>query len=355
MRVADRLAQRETTWHELDMLLARLDGQPMKRAGAADVLRLGELYRAACTDLMLAESHDLPRDTVAYLHGLVGRAHNAVYRGKGFRFSDWGATLFGEVPRRLRRDPALRLAALVFWGGFLLCGLLAAGRPGFAEKVIGEPFVEQMDQMYSRPLDEARKDGLSRNDTMMAGFYIQHNTSIGLQCFAWGLLFGLGSLYELASNGMILGTVFGHMAVSPGAGNFFVFVTAHGPFELTAIVFSGAAGLRLGWGLIETRGQTRLNSLKREAVKALPTVGAASVLFVLAAFLEGFVSASRLPYAAKAAVAIASAVLLAAYVGLGGRSRADSGPGTTAAPPRAQGVGTKPKGTTAIQPVRSAA
>lgn len=356
MRVADRLAQRESSWHELDQLLARLDAQPMKRAGVADVLRLGELYRAACTDLMLAESHDLPRDTVAYLHGLVGRAHNAVYRGKGFRFADWGATLFGEVPRRLRGDPALRLAALVFWAGFLLCGLLAAGRPGFAEKVVGEAFVEQMDQMYSQPLDETRKDGLSRNDTMMAGFYIQHNTSIGLQCFAWGLLFGLGSLYELASNGMILGTVFGHMAASPGAGNFFVFVTAHGPFELTAIVFSGAAGLRLGWGLIDTQGQTRLGSLKREASRALPTVGAASVLFILAAFLEGFVSASRLPYPAKASIAVASAVLLAVYIGLGGRSRGAEPSETAVVPSWAEDVGTKPKVPAHTpQPGRSAA
>ena len=320
MRVADRLARRETSWLELDYLLARLDAQPLKRATATEVLRLGELYRAACTDLMLAEAHDLPRDTVAYLHGLVGRAHNAVYRGKGFRFSDWGAILFGEVPRRLRADPALRLAALVFWGGFLLCAVLAAGRPGFSQTVIGEAFVEQMDQMYSQPIDAARKDGLSRNDTMMAGFYIQHNTSIGLQCFAWGLLFGLGSLYELASNGMILGTVFGHMAASPNAGNFYTFVTAHGPFELTAIVFSGAAGLRLGWGLIDTQGQTRLASLRREATFALPTVGAAAVLFVLAAFLEGYVSASRLPYAAKAGVAIASTLLLAVYLGFGGRA-----------------------------------
>jgi uncharacterized membrane protein SpoIIM required for sporulation len=321
MRVADRLSQRESTWRELDQLLARLDAQPLRRATSAEVLRLGELYRAACTDLMLAEAHDLPRDTVAYLHGLVGRAHNAVYRAKGFRFTDWGATLFGEVPRRLRTDPALRLAVVVFWGSFLLCGLLAAGRPGFAEKVIGEAFVEQMEEMYKQPLDAERKDGLTRNDTAMAGFYIQHNTTIGLQCFAWGLFFGLGSLYELASNGMILGTVFGHMAVSPGARNFFTFVTAHGPFELTAIVFSGAAGLRLGSGLIDTQGQSRLASLRREAVRALPTVGAAVVLFVLAAFLEGFVSASSLPYPTKAAIALASAALLTVYLALGGRAR----------------------------------
>jgi uncharacterized membrane protein SpoIIM required for sporulation len=168
----------------------------------------------------------------------------------------------------------------------------------------------------------------------MTGFYIQHNASIGLQCFAWGLLLGLGSLYELLSNGILLGTAFGHMAASPHAANFFQFVTAHGPFELTAIVFSGAAGLRLGAGLIDTQGQTRLASLRREAARALPVAGAAVLLFVLAAFLEGFVSASALPYSVKAAIALATAAILVLYLALGGRRRAlpshrDAAPLTT--------------------------
>ena len=321
MRVVDRLSKREASWRELDALLDRLADRRPGRVGAGEVVRLGELYRAACTDLMLAESHDLPRETVAYLHALVGRAHNAVYRAQGFRVSDWADALFGTVPRRLRSDPALRLAALVFYGSFLICALLGAGRPEFASRVIGEAFLEQMDTMYAEPFGSRsdKDDGPVRNDTMMTGFYIQHNTTIGLQCFAWGLFFGLGSLYGLLSNSMILGTVFGHMATSPAASNFYTFVTAHAPFELTAIVFSGAAGLRLGYGLIDTKGQTRLASLRREATNALPTVGAAVVLFILAAFLEGFVSASSLPYAAKAGIALGSAGLLVAYLVLGGR------------------------------------
>ncbi len=119
---------------------------------------------------------------------------------------------------QLRTDPALRIAALVFFGSFLICAFLGAGRPGFAVALlVGEPMIEMMEQSYAEPMGAERKDGLSRNDTMMAGYYIQHNTTIGLQCFAYGLLFGLGSLYELVSNGAILGTIFGHMATSPSA------------------------------------------------------------------------------------------------------------------------------------------
>jgi uncharacterized membrane protein SpoIIM required for sporulation len=326
MRVVDRLAQREASWRELDALLDALAGREdaKRRRGkllSEQVLSLGELYRSACTDLMLAEAHDLPRDAVNYLHGLVGRAHNAIYRARGFTFRDWARELFGTVPRLLRGDPALRLAAAVFWGAFLICALRGAGQADFASQVVGEPMLDMMDAMYAEPLSGPRKSGGERNDTLMAGFYIQHNASIGLQCFAWGLFLGLGSLYQLLSNAITLGTMFGYMARGPNAANFFTFVTAHGPFELTAIVFSGAAGLRLGFGLVETQGQTRIASLRREARRALPVVGAAVVLFILAAFLEGFVSASSLPYSAKAAIAAFTAALLVAYLALGGRGR----------------------------------
>jgi uncharacterized membrane protein SpoIIM required for sporulation len=327
LRVVDRLAGREASWRELDALVDRLVRPGGGRLQAEQVLRLGGLYRAACTDLMLAESHHLPREAVAYLHALVGRAHNAIYRAQGFKFFDWAVALFGTVPHQLRRDPALRLAAATFWGTFLLCALLAAGRPEFAPSVAGEQFLDQLDAMYSEPIGTVREGNgtVERDDTMMTGFYIQHNASIGLQCFAWGLLLGIGSLYELLSNGILLGTAFGHMARSPHAVNFFRFVTAHGPFELTAIVFAGAAGLRLGAGLIDTRGQTRLASLRREAARALPIAGASVLLFVLAAFLEGFVSASLLPYSGKAAIALSTAALLALYLALGGREKSFRG------------------------------
>jgi uncharacterized membrane protein SpoIIM required for sporulation len=317
MRVAERLAQRESAWRELDLLLVRLADR--RKLSAAEVLRLGELYRSACTDLMLADDHDLPRETVAHLQALVARAHNLVYRASGFQFRDLGRALFYWAPRRLRHDPALRLSALVFWGVFLFSALLAAGRSDFAPKVVGEESLESADHSFAEPLHAKRADGLERNDTLMTGFYIQHNASIGLQCYAWGILIGLGSLCLLFWNALQIGTIFGYMATRPHAANFFEFVTAHASFELTAIVVSGAAGLRMGWGLIDTQGQSRISSLRREAANSLPAVGLAVVLFVLAALIEGYVSASALPYWSKAAVAIVSAACIIAYLALGGR------------------------------------
>lgn len=352
MRVAERLARREPIWRELDALLIRFERSgslrrggllprkrvtglddredptspsPDARVGAAEVVRLGELYRAACADLMLAEAYDLPRDTVSYLHALVGRAHNSLYRTRGFRFRDWASELLEVVPRRLRSDPFLRIASVIFWGLMLMAGCLAAGRPGFAEKIVGAEQIVMMEEMYESPLTE-----MSREDAFMTGFYINHNAAIGLKCFAYGLTFGIMTLYELSFQAIVLGTIFGHMATTPSAAHFYEFVTAHGPFELMAVVLAAAAGLRLGWGLIDTKGQRRLDSLAREAQASLPIAGASVCLFVLAAFVEGFISASPLPYWAKAGVAVGSALLMVVYLVAGGRGD----PGTPEWPSR---------------------
>ena len=155
---------------------------------------------------------------------------------------------------------------------------------------------------------------------MMAGFYIIHNAGIGLSCYAWGLAFGLGSLWTLASNAIALGVGLrphGDDARRPA--NFFTFVTAHGPFELTAIVFAGRGGPPARLGPDRHPGADRgwPRSAARPA-RSLPIAGVSVILFILAAFLEGFVSASPLPYSAKAAIALVSAAILAFYLfGLG--------------------------------------
>jgi uncharacterized membrane protein SpoIIM required for sporulation len=154
----------------------------------------------------------------------------------------------------------------------------------------------------------------SQMNAFMVGFYIQHNMSIGLQCFLGGLLVIPGLLITLF-NAASAGAAFGYMArpdVDAGR-NFFEFVMAHGPFELTAIVLSAAAGLRLGVSWIAAGGIRRADALRKAATEVTPLMGAALLLFFLAALIEGFVSPSGLPFALKAAVAMISSGLLSAY------------------------------------------
>ncbi|MFZ5831048.1 MAG: stage II sporulation protein M [Planctomycetota bacterium] len=343
MNVAELLESRRANWRELEQLCLKLKGFSRRRIPPPIVSRFSALYRAACADLALADSYQLPPDTVLYLHRLVGHAHNLLYRSRTFNWRMMLRELLVAIPQRLFTDNCLRLAFVVFWGVFLLTGLMSYHSPDFAHQVLGNEQIDAMEDMYAsapagRPIEF---------DAAMAGFYFFHNPRIGLQCFAFGLLLGVGGLYITLYNAAVLGAVFGYMAQArqPMGGNFFNFVTAHGPMELTAVVLCAGAGMRLGFALIDTRAvdaapgddkvdlgearqlapgaapqnylaprqYARVASLRRAARTAFPAVGAAMLMFFVAAFIEGFISPSSLPYVLKAAVSVFTAGLLMFY------------------------------------------
>lgn len=309
MKVSDLLESRRENWRELDELCFQMEGRSGRAVPARSVTRLSSLYRAACADLALADAYQLPAATIEYLHQLVGRAHNQLYRSRTFHLGTWWRELFLHVPRRLFADNCLRLAFAVFWGVFLLSAAMAYGVPGFAESVLKKEQIAELEAMYSEPLVGRSAD----IGGAMLGFYIFHNPTIGLRCFAFGLLFGIGGLYVTVYNAAALGASFGYMATQPQRDNFFQFVTAHAPFELTAVVLSAAAGMRLGFSLVDTGGFTRGASLRRAAGESMPTMCAAILMFFLAAWIEAFVSPSSAPYWIKAAVAVLSASMLMFY------------------------------------------
>ncbi len=92
---------------------------PRQDVGAGDV-DLRRPVSSRLRRLALADAYQLPPNTVQYLHRLVGRAHNQLYRGRRFDFSRWGKVLVEDVPQQIFRDPCVHLAFALFWGMFLL-------------------------------------------------------------------------------------------------------------------------------------------------------------------------------------------------------------------------------------------
>jgi len=314
MKVAELLEARRENWRALEDLCWELERRRSRKVGAPQISKFAALYRAACADLALADAYQLPPTTVRYLHHLVGRAHNQFYRSQKFNFRAWRHEMLYELPQRLFTDRVLWLAMLIFWGIFLASMFLAYTAPRYGYRVLGDDVILQLEEMYDDPV----RGRAVQESSGMAGFYVFHNTGIGLQCFAGGLLLGIGGMAATVFNAAHLGAAFGYMLTVPQRGNFLEFVTAHGPFELTAIVLSAAAGMRLGFSIVDTGGRTRAASLRLASKRAMPAMGMAMVLFALAAAIEGFVSPSAAPYAVKAGVAIFSATLLILYiVGLG--------------------------------------
>jgi uncharacterized membrane protein SpoIIM required for sporulation len=175
-----------------------------------------------------------------------------------------------------------------------------------------------MAEMYSEGFDVGRDEAV---DTMMFGHYVHNNIGIAFRCFATGILLGIGSIYFLIYNGLMIGTTLGYVAAAGYGQNILTFICGHGVFELTAIVVSGGAGLQMGWALVETRGRTRLGSLRAQGHDLVALVAGAAVMLAIAAVLEGYWSPSSIPPPVKWAAAGVFAVLLFAFLLFAGRER----------------------------------
>lgn len=294
---------------------------------AADCRDLSRLYRSLCADLARARGLDLPADVQAWLDDLAGRAHNRLYSGvsSGPSFELLWAALqqargvidfvLVDVPREVRAHAAwFWLSSLLFYGPFVMCALLALTSKDMAIAVLPPEMLESMEGMYS--------DAPSRSmheDAAMAGFYVFNNVGIAFRCFATGLLGGLGSVFFLVYNGAVIGTVFGHLFHTGHGGNLLEFTSGHSAWELTGIVLSGAAGLRMGWALLDTGGRTRLGSLRAVAPVLYRLIMGAAFMLGVAACIEGFWSASPLPRELKWVFGAVQVVIVVAWLMRSGR------------------------------------
>jgi uncharacterized membrane protein SpoIIM required for sporulation len=317
MKVVELLERRRQNWQELERFCERLHASAgIGSLSPPEAARFGALYRAACADLALADSYQLPQNTVQYLHRLVGRAHNQLYRSRKFDVAAWSRMLLVDVPQQIFGDRCVQFMFVLFWGMFILSAWLAYDKqawPDYAETVLGQEQIEVLETSFKSEIGTIRG---GEETTAMAGYYIWHNAGIGLQCFAFGLLVVPG-LFISSFNALFLGAAFGYMARPEGydqhGANFFNFVTAHGPFELTAIVLSAGAGLRLGLAWIMPGELSRVASLMAWGKKTMPVMMSAVIMFMIAAMIEGFLSPTAAPYWLKATVAILSSGVLTFY------------------------------------------
>jgi uncharacterized membrane protein SpoIIM required for sporulation len=150
----------------------------------------------------------------------------------------------------------------------------------------------QFEQMYSPSAESIGRARAAASDWAMYGYYIKNNIGIAFQCYATGIILGLGSVFFLGYNGFFSGAVAGYVASLGFGGTFFPFIATHSAFELTAIVLSGAAGLRIGSALLLPGRLPRLLSLQIAARETSSIVLGAAVMLLIAAAIEAFWSSA---------------------------------------------------------------
>lgn len=293
---------------------------------SADLLADADMpaqYRALCAQLALARERRYAPGLMARLDRLVLAGHHALYGAQaGVRIS-LPAFLAHEFPRLVRSEwRVVCLASLLFFGPLLgMLGLLE-WRPDLAALVLSPAQLIEVEAMYDAGnIRLGRRE--ASEDMQMFGFYIWNNVRIGFQCFAGGVVFGLGSLFFLLYNGIVLGTVIGHLGQVGLGPQVWSFVAGHSALELVAIAISGAAGFKLGAALLVPGRRSRRRALVEEGRIALRLMGGAAVMFLAAAAVEAFWSPLVLDDPRpKYALGALGWVLLLGYLLRAGRTRA---------------------------------
>ena len=301
--------------------------QPASKRTDTEALAAAEFptrYRRLCHQLALAKQRRYSSQLLERLNRLALLAHNRFYADRRRDRGRWLLFFIIDFPHTIRANArlvALAAALLIIPG--LVLGFGCYQRNDLIYSVMPSRQVQQFDEMYKPGQDRIGRHRQTDTDLLMFGFYIKNNIGIAFRTFAGGMLFGVGSLFFLVYNGIEMGAVTGYISAHKYHSTYFPFVIGHGAFELTAIVISGAAGLKLGLALLAPGRHSRLVALRTAGREALILMYGATVMLVIAAFLEGFWSSqTTIPNTVKYAVGSSLWLFVAVYFTRMGRARA---------------------------------
>jgi len=306
--------KREAHWARLEALVAACRGRNISALSTSDLRELAQLYRQTAADLATAREDRSSQRLAAYLNQLLGRAHNLVYAG---RRRERGSVLgfytrtFPQTFRATWRYTAAAIGVLAF--GAIVGAVLAATSPGFERFILGGEMLDTIErrEMWTHsilPMKPLASAGITAN-----------NLSVSILAYASGIVAGLGTFYIMAMNGLLLG-VLGTVCARAGMSlALWSFVAPHGTLELPAIFIAGGAGLIIARSLVVASDRPRRDCLVDAGRTSLRLFGGVVPLLVIAGLIEGFVSPTGLDPVAKFTIGASLLLLLAAYLGLGGR------------------------------------
>ena len=284
------LAKRKPHWQRLEQLVDRSGRRGVAVFGHEELQELGLLYRQTASDLATVREDITSRPLTAYLNQLLARAHNLIYMGKRPQLDGIVRFYVDTYPRVFRDTYRLvLLAAMVFIFGALAGVIVTLRDPGFAHQILGPQMIETIEkrEMWTHSILSVRP--------MASSTIMTNNIAVGFAMFAAGITAGVGTLWMLITNGLLMGVLAVTTARAGMALQLWDFVAAHGALELPAIFIAAGAGLEIARGLLFPGMLSRKESLRLAGNRGAKLLLGTLPLLIVAGVIEGFVSPTKIP------------------------------------------------------------
>ena len=314
--------RRENEWQRLSWLCDKAEAN-VRSLSTPEFDEMVRRYRAASSDLAHARTFGHHPPLIDSLNDLVGRAYGVLYRRPRRPLAALLAAALARAAQTVRRRRAfIRASLILLLGSAILSFYFAGNNADFRDSIIPASDPNLLSWKSGR-----HNERTSSENAMAWAMYASHNPQVSIVAGAVGAAsFGVLSATLMAATGAQIGVLASEMHKVGKLPFLLVSITPHGVTEISGAAIAAAAGLLLGWSLIDPGRRSRAASLRAAGPDAgiLLLIGVA--LTFMAAPIEGFFSFNpAVPHFARVIVAVSTLLgWLAFWTGFG-RTDAENG------------------------------
>jgi uncharacterized membrane protein SpoIIM required for sporulation len=251
--------------------------------------KLSDLYIEITDDLSYAKTFYPNSNTEVYLNAIASRAHQSIYKTQKESKNRLLTFFKTEFPLTFVNYHKQLLIAFITFVFFGIIGAYSAANDGdFVRLILGDSYVNATLENIEKgdPMAVYKK----MDETSMFIAITLNNIKVALTAFIFGLFFSVGTLYIMMQNGIMLGSFLFFFYDKGLLWESSRTIWIHGTIEISVIIIAGCAGLVLGNGLLFPKTYTRLTSFKQSFKAGMKIMVSTIPFFIIAGFLEGFVT-----------------------------------------------------------------
>ena len=274
---------------------------------------LADAYQELTADLAFSQTHFPEARITAYLNNLASALHNEIYRNKREKRSRIITFWTREVPLTMWEARRLLLASFLIFVVSVAIGVLSTlGDADFPRLIMGDGYMD----MTLENIEKGEPMGVYGSEAESPMFFriTLNNIMVSFRCFVAGLLTSFMTGFILLQNGIMVGAFQAFCYQHGLLWESSLAIWLHGTIEISSIVVAGAAGLSLGNGWLMPGTYSRLESFRRGAVRGMKIVVGTVPLFIIAGFIESFVTRhTDLPDVVRLGIIVLSLIFVVGY------------------------------------------